>query len=347
MRCDPSGLGGGINRYGYAAQHPTCLADKTGLVPTVPTPGEPYTIQRGDNLWNISIAAYDGDPGQVGVIASANGIENENLIYAGNTILIPEGPPAAEPEATTTGRRYVPPGGASPVRLADPDGPIRRFAENMAAEIEAETGSKWFGDALLAQTIYKVSGKSRNRTLGNRVLWVNLNPSDGRRTYVHEAFHSHLREGSPDERIQKALRLTESAYRGGTLRDLPTGEKGTKIPDSKLWLAAEEAVAAYVDKRFAQVQQAINAVQDDIENGTYSTEEEFRARIESQNRVYQNAIGKIPYPMYYFDGAGGLVGATEPIPDDAARLVDEALDLPGPIYDIPAVQQMLGAEWNR
>ena len=47
-----------------------------------------YKIKSGDCLWNIA-KKYYGDGSKYTLLASANGISNPNLIYAGNTLTIP------------------------------------------------------------------------------------------------------------------------------------------------------------------------------------------------------------------------------------------------------------------
>ena len=53
--------------------------------------GTSYTIQKGDNLWSISVRAY-GDGYQWEKIAKANNLTNNpGLIHSGNTLSIPRG----------------------------------------------------------------------------------------------------------------------------------------------------------------------------------------------------------------------------------------------------------------
>lgn len=47
-----------------------------------------YIVQKGDNLWNISVRAY-GDGYKWVEIARENNLENPNLIFSGNTLIIP------------------------------------------------------------------------------------------------------------------------------------------------------------------------------------------------------------------------------------------------------------------
>ncbi len=50
--------------------------------------GDVYTIQKGDNLWNISIRAY-GDGYKWVEVAKANNLSNPNLIYPGTSLKLP------------------------------------------------------------------------------------------------------------------------------------------------------------------------------------------------------------------------------------------------------------------
>lgn len=50
--------------------------------------GDTYTIQHGDDLWDISVRAY-GDGYKWTEIARVNNILNPNLIHSGNTLKIP------------------------------------------------------------------------------------------------------------------------------------------------------------------------------------------------------------------------------------------------------------------
>ena len=59
----------------------------TGGAPDSGLPAS-YKIKSGDCLWNIA-KKYYGDGSKYTLLASANGISNPNLIYAGNTLTIP------------------------------------------------------------------------------------------------------------------------------------------------------------------------------------------------------------------------------------------------------------------
>lgn len=50
--------------------------------------GEEYTVVRGDNLWDIAVAAY-GDGFRWVEIAEANNLMNPSIIHAGNVLTIP------------------------------------------------------------------------------------------------------------------------------------------------------------------------------------------------------------------------------------------------------------------
>ena len=51
--------------------------------------GGTYTVVRGDNLWNIALAAY-GNGFRWVDIAKANNLVNPRIIHAGNVLVIPE-----------------------------------------------------------------------------------------------------------------------------------------------------------------------------------------------------------------------------------------------------------------
>lgn len=54
-----------------------------------PTPAvRTYTVVPGDTLWGIAVLYY-GDGSRYPEIASANGVENPNLIFPGQTFIIP------------------------------------------------------------------------------------------------------------------------------------------------------------------------------------------------------------------------------------------------------------------
>lgn len=53
-----------------------------------PAPQRTYTVVPGDTLWGIAALFY-GDGTRYPEIAAANGIENPNLIYPGQTFIIP------------------------------------------------------------------------------------------------------------------------------------------------------------------------------------------------------------------------------------------------------------------
>jgi nucleoid-associated protein YgaU len=50
--------------------------------------GGDYTVVRGDNLWDIAVAAY-GDGYRWTDIAQANNLVNPSIIHAGNVLVIP------------------------------------------------------------------------------------------------------------------------------------------------------------------------------------------------------------------------------------------------------------------
>jgi nucleoid-associated protein YgaU len=53
-----------------------------------PIRGATYTVERGDNLWNIAVRAY-GDGFKWVEIADANNLANPDLIHRGNEFIIP------------------------------------------------------------------------------------------------------------------------------------------------------------------------------------------------------------------------------------------------------------------
>ncbi len=53
-----------------------------------PISGENYVIVKGDCLWDIAVRAY-GDGFKWTEIAKANSLVNPNLIYPGNTLVLP------------------------------------------------------------------------------------------------------------------------------------------------------------------------------------------------------------------------------------------------------------------
>ena len=50
--------------------------------------GNSYTIEKGDNIWDIAVRAY-GDGYSWTRIAQANNLESPNLIFSGNVLKIP------------------------------------------------------------------------------------------------------------------------------------------------------------------------------------------------------------------------------------------------------------------
>jgi len=64
-------------------------ATKTQQNPTQPATGQEYTVQAGDDLWNIAEKVY-GDGFQWERIAKANNITNPNMLSAGTKLKLPE-----------------------------------------------------------------------------------------------------------------------------------------------------------------------------------------------------------------------------------------------------------------
>jgi len=50
--------------------------------------GDSYTVVHGDNLWNVAVRAY-GDGYKWVSIASANNLDNPNVIHPGNVLTLP------------------------------------------------------------------------------------------------------------------------------------------------------------------------------------------------------------------------------------------------------------------
>lgn len=53
-----------------------------------PISGDSYTVEKGDNLWDIAVRAY-GDGYRWTEIASNNNLDNPSIIHQGNTLTIP------------------------------------------------------------------------------------------------------------------------------------------------------------------------------------------------------------------------------------------------------------------
>ncbi|MFH1187056.1 MAG: LysM peptidoglycan-binding domain-containing protein [Candidatus Levyibacteriota bacterium] len=58
------------------------------IVSAKPITGDKYTVQEGDNLWDISVRAY-GDGYKWVEVAKANNIVNADLIYSGSVLNLP------------------------------------------------------------------------------------------------------------------------------------------------------------------------------------------------------------------------------------------------------------------
>ena len=61
---------------------------ESDLTPINTTPGNYYTVVRGDTLWGIASKFY-GNGSRYPEIAKANNISNPDLIHAGQKLLIP------------------------------------------------------------------------------------------------------------------------------------------------------------------------------------------------------------------------------------------------------------------
>lgn len=87
----------GIIHAGNVLVLPTVTPEPTTITPT-PTitqqqvtnaiTSKTYTVQKGDDLWNIAVRAY-GDGYQWTKIAQANHLANPGLIFSGNILQIP------------------------------------------------------------------------------------------------------------------------------------------------------------------------------------------------------------------------------------------------------------------
>lgn len=83
-----------MREYKYLTAAKTQKQDKTGNEPrpveAAPPPAmQTYIIVKGDTLWAICRRFY-GEPKLCYDLAKYNGIKNANLIYAGNTLNIPD-----------------------------------------------------------------------------------------------------------------------------------------------------------------------------------------------------------------------------------------------------------------
>ena len=58
------------------------------VTPTNAIPENSYTVQKGDDLWNIAVRAY-GDGYKWVEIANANNLSEPGLIFSGNTLKLP------------------------------------------------------------------------------------------------------------------------------------------------------------------------------------------------------------------------------------------------------------------
>ena len=83
----------GLIEEGEELQIPNMPAKKPVLAKTnqevnQPITGNSYTVVKGDNLWNISVRAYQ-DGYKWTEIAKANRLVNPGLIHSGNQLIIP------------------------------------------------------------------------------------------------------------------------------------------------------------------------------------------------------------------------------------------------------------------
>lgn len=78
----------GTKVYSIGSQTMSTQSART-LSAEAPTTNKAYTVAEGDTLWSIAKTNY-GDGSKYTKIVSANGIENPNLIKAGQKLIIPE-----------------------------------------------------------------------------------------------------------------------------------------------------------------------------------------------------------------------------------------------------------------
>ena len=69
------------------AKTPT-ITENTEIAGTSSITGDTYTVEKGDCLWDISVRAY-GDGYAWTKIASANNLDNPNIIHTGNILVLP------------------------------------------------------------------------------------------------------------------------------------------------------------------------------------------------------------------------------------------------------------------
>lgn len=72
-----------------SAKEPTATKKVTTIAADSQTiSGDSYTVVHGDSLWNVAVRAY-GDGYKWVSIASANNLDNPNVIHPGNVLVLP------------------------------------------------------------------------------------------------------------------------------------------------------------------------------------------------------------------------------------------------------------------
>lgn len=72
-----------------ASQEAEAAEEEVVVESTETIDSDTYTVERGDNLWDISVRAY-GDGYRWVEIAEENNLENPDIIHAGNVLEMPE-----------------------------------------------------------------------------------------------------------------------------------------------------------------------------------------------------------------------------------------------------------------
>lgn len=89
---DPESTMSAMDKSGESAVQVNDSNVETTVVGAVTTKitGDTYVIQHGDDLWDIAVRAY-GDGYKWTEIASANNLENPDIIHVDNTLKLPRG----------------------------------------------------------------------------------------------------------------------------------------------------------------------------------------------------------------------------------------------------------------
>lgn len=70
------------------AKEPTTTVKDLTVNQGITIDGDSYTVEKGDNLWDIAVRAY-GDGYMWTKIAEANSLENPDIIHSGNVLILP------------------------------------------------------------------------------------------------------------------------------------------------------------------------------------------------------------------------------------------------------------------